>query len=255
MVFGGLNSFIEAQMISSGGAPDGANFSLSSVSSPGTSDSNPDVAYNRSHNEYLAVFEREYQNLPQVDTDLYGRLVSPSGIPIGAAPQIIYGDNVDQANPSVAAIPTTPGNGKYFIAWESLYAPGNINIYGRRFSRDLAADGLIRMLSNSLGNESHPAVAADEHTDRFLIAWSQPWGGASNSQIYAQYFPQDDEILGESFPLGGSLTGLYSDETAVSSGLPGDFLLAYRDTGMGKADSDIFGQILGIRRYIPLVIH
>ena len=254
MVLGGIHSTIEVQVISSSGVPDGGNLSLSATSGSSISDSNPDVAYNRSHNEYLVVWERVNQNIMPVDADLYGRLVSGNGAPQGPAAESISSEKDDQLNPTVAAIPTVPGEGKYFVAWESLYAPGNMNIYGKRLTHDLSSDSFIWMLSTSLLDDSNPSVAADEHSDQFLIAWSQPWGSGSNSQISVRYFPQETNTQGDSFQIGGYQTGMYSSQPATVAGTSGDFLVAFSDLTLGLPDKDIFGQLLGNRQYIPLTI-
>ena len=110
------------------------------------------------------------------------------------------------------------------------------------------------MLSGSQKSDWAPAVAADEYSDQFLVAWSQPSDSLAASRIYARYVSQNDDDLDADIALGGYQTGLFSSDPAVSAGLPGDFLLAFKDTAQGASDSDIFGQLLGNRQYIPLVV-
>ncbi len=255
MVFGGVHSNIEGQLISSNGIPQDSNFPLSEAISGSNafSDGNPDLTYNLSRNEFLAVFERAYDSTSV--QDIYGRLVTGDGTPLGTSADVISGTADDKLNPAVAAIPSVPHEGKYLVAWESQYSAGNINIYGKRFKHDLSGDGIILMLSASSKSDSSPAVAADEHTEQFLVAWSQPSDLLVTRQIFAQYISQVNDDLGDDMPIGSTQESLLALEPAVASGLPGDFLVAFSDTRAGSPDSNIFGQLLGIRQYIPLIMH
>jgi hypothetical protein len=254
LVSGAFYSTIEGKLLSSSGNPQGSNFQLSEPISgpPAFSDQNPDLTYNRSRNEFLAVFERTYDS--KGVKDIYGRLVTGNGNPLNSSAEPISGTADDKLNPSVAAIPTVLHEGKYFVAWESQYSPGNNNIFGKRFTHDLSGDGIILMLSGSQKSDWAPAVAADEYSDQFLVAWSQPSDSLAASRIYARYVSQNDDDLDADIAIGGYQTGLFSSDPAVSADLPGDFLLAFKDTSQGASDSDIFGQLLGNRQYIPLVV-
>lgn len=254
LVSGASYSTIEGQLLSSSGIPQGSNFLLSEPIGSGISfsDSNPDLTYNRSRNEFLAVFERIYDS--KGVQDIYGRLVTGTGMPLEAAADVISATPDDQLNPAAAGIPTVPHEGKFFVAWESQYSPGNNDIFGKRFLHDLSGDGIILSLSNSSKSDVHPAVAADEYADRFLIGWSQPAEILATSQIFATYVSQSNDNLGEDIPVGGYQTGLSAYYPTISAGLPGDFLVTFTDMAPGASDSDIFGQILGLRQYIPLTI-
>jgi hypothetical protein len=72
--------------------------------------------------------------------------------------------------------------------------------------------------------------------------------------ISARYVSQENDILGSEMMIGGFHAGLFSTMPALASGLPGDFLVAFSDTQPGMVDSDIFGQLVGTRQYIPLTI-
>lgn len=253
LVNGDQYSTIEGQLLSNAGAPQGSNFHLSEPIGLGISfsDSNPDLTYNRSRNEFLAVFERNYETkgLP----DIYGRLVTGTGTPLDAAASVVSATSDGQYDPAAAAIPTVPHEGKFFVAWVSQYSPGNDNIFGKRFKHDLSGDGIILSLSDSPSYDFHPAVAADEYSDRFLIAWSQPDNILVKQQIYATYVSQSNDNLGDDIPVGGYQTGLFAFYPAISAGLPGDFLVTFMDRVPTAKDTDIFGQILGLRKYIPLM--
>jgi len=73
-------------------------------------------------------------------------------------------------------------------------------------------------------------------------------------QIFAQYISQVNDDLGDDIPIGSTQESLLALEPAVSNGLPGDILVAFTDSRAGAPDSDIFGQLLGIRQYIPLIM-
>ena len=85
---------------------------------------------NRSRNEYLVVWEQEDPG--PGDFDIYGRRVQGFGTPMHPESIEIRRGGADQLAPAVAAIPTSPNQGRYLVVWEDHWVPGDIDIHGRR---------------------------------------------------------------------------------------------------------------------------
>ncbi len=238
---------IEAQVLSSAGAPQGSNFSIQN----GTwqySHERPDVAYNRSRNEYLVVWQ--WLNKSANEYDIYGRLVTGNGTVL-PGPFAVDASSLDETNPAVAAIPTVPDEGRYFVAWQSPNL--GQDIYGRRLKADGSQDGFPHWLSTGSLNDTEPSVAGSEGGREFLVAWTHAWGGGAHSNVYARTVALEGSALGPETDVGGGVSGWASDAAAVAAGRLSDFLVAYQDIGTYSTDPDIYGRLWGIRVYLPLV--
>jgi hypothetical protein len=248
----GISYEIEGQVLSGTGALEGGNFLISASPVWNIDDRNADIAYNRSRNEFMVVWEQHDTNTS--DTDIYGRRLEGNGTPIGPGPHIINSSTDIEDNPSVAAIPTVPNEGKYLVAWVSPYSLGNDNIYVQRYKGDGSQDSAIRMISSSPLSDSNPAVAGSESAGQFLVTWTQPPGGGTLSNIKARTFSLDAEVMGPETSIGGRFSGWTADNSAVTNGRLGDYLVVYNDQTLYTPDNEIFGQLLGNRQYLPVVV-
>ena len=106
---------IEGQVVSSSGSLDGSGFTISQ--DPGGAPRyDPDLAYNRSRNEYLVVWRQKDPG--PGDYDIYARRVQGYGTPMHPESIEIRRGGGDQEAPAVAAIPTVPNQGQYLVVWE-----------------------------------------------------------------------------------------------------------------------------------------
>jgi hypothetical protein len=209
----------------------------------------PDLAYNRSRNEFLVV----WRQMPSGgDYDVYGRRVKMAGGAgtLGAAFPIATSAD-DEVTPAVAAVPTVPNEGQYLVAWER---DSGINRDIR--ARTVAGDGTLgsaRALANTGWSEHSPAVAGCESSHQFLATWV--WIPVVTPPAMMQV--QGRALALDGVPLDGTTTvgGGQVFEVAVASGPVGDFLVAFDDNEViGTSNRGIYGWLWGNRIYIPLVL-
>lgn len=229
---------IQGQAVSSDGTPDAA-CNLIAEASWSVGHERPALAYNRSRNEYLVVWQQWTS-----DCDVYGRRVQGNGTPMGAGPQAISAQPDDDTRPAVAALPTEPGQGKYLVLYESPnYLPPVSNIYGVRLTGELVREGSVLWLSQFNAEDRSPAVAGQESNHHYLAVWSR------NGGVMAREVSLEGEILSENPDTGGD-----QDQPDVAAGPIGSFLTVYQLDVPG-GDQEIFAWMWGTRLYIPLVLN
>ena len=246
-VQGNIASDIEGQALFSLGGLDGSNF----IIAQGTwseDHEQPDLAYNRAHNEFLTAWRRQ----DSTGFDIYGRRVKMAGgvgpmgsaFPIASQSGAVLGT---VSHPAVAAIPKPPGVGQYLVVWERLFAPGDRDIIGQRVDGDENLQGTFVDVT-SLGSEDtfNPAVAGNESAQQYLVAWTYDDPGLFGHGIFGRTVSTAN-LLGETAIVGGT----FGDHAAVASGWLGDFMVAFNDS---VSSQDIYGRLWGNRVYLPLVL-
>jgi hypothetical protein len=206
---------------------------------------NPDVAYNRSRNEFLVAWEQESGG----QWDVFARRVTGSGVPLFPAPITIDSSANDQRNPAVAAIPTAPNYGSYLVVYDREFSSSERDIYARKVNGD-GTTGLITPISIPHEDEYAPVIAGDETSQRYLAAWRR--------EDYAS--PQSwDGMVAWQLDLGGSqighshvIGGLDAEHVSVAAGSVGDYLMVYDDPL--AASRAIVGALLGKRAYLPAML-
>jgi hypothetical protein len=232
-------------MVSSLGQPIGNPFWLDTGIGSAV---NIDLAFNRSRNEFLAVYESDEWFVTGWETNIQANIIYGDGTPKPS--QInIYTDRKDQKSPSVAAIPTAPHKGQYLVVYEHYHSPTDIDIHGRKVTGEGNFDDFAFVISNTTFEEKHPTVAGNEDADQYLVAWKK--GTATHPVIQVQEI--DRSGIYPLFLLDGDLISAGADHghPAISSGPSGDFLVAFEASNL---DYGIFGHIWGIRLYLPLSI-
>ncbi len=242
------SSGIWSQGLTSSGALDGAAQQVSQQSST-LMPEQPDVAYNRSRNEFLIVWQETVLG----DIDVYARRFKLSG---GAAP---LGDeffianyiHVDEVAPAVAAIPTIPNEGQYLVAWE-VDTGTDHNIRAMTVSWD-GTLGALRTLADTPRGEYRPAVAGSESNHQFLVTWT--WipvvTPPAMMQVQSRTLALDGTLLHDTILVGGGQVF----DLAVAAGPTGDYLITFDDNEVfGISNRGIYGRLWGSRVYLPLVV-
>ncbi len=206
----------------------------------------PALAYNRSRNEYLVVWQR----IAGADIDVYGQRVKLAG---GADVlesnfPIAFQLSIDEIEASVAAIPTVPQEGRYLVAWEQ-----DGDIYARSIAGDMSQGSGWIPLADTPWGEYRPAVAGNEDNDQFLVTWT--WIPVSTStammQVQGRTLALDGTLLKDTTLIGGGQVF----DSAVAAGSGGDFLVAFDDNEtFGTSSRGIYGRLWGERVYLPLVL-
>ncbi|MFQ5859867.1 MAG: hypothetical protein ACE5LU_30090, partial [Anaerolineae bacterium] len=241
-VSGSVANDIEGQVLSNSGAPVGSNF-LIAGGTWSASHERPDLAYNRSRNEFLVVWEQETSS----QHDVYGRRVKLAGgpAPLGTSFAITDWAN-EEIDPAVAAIPRPSGVGKYLVVFRTE-ACGDSDIQGQRVTGEGALEGSrftvagSALCQGSVLDLSRPAIAGDEGAEQYLVAWSQTSALIANVLVRGQVVSIGGTLVGQETGLGG----IVADRVAVASGGDGDYLVAFDDHPPLENDRDIYGQLWG----------
>jgi hypothetical protein len=244
---GTAGSSIDAQVYEYNGAPNGSSFDVipyrfyASESPP----EEPDLAYNRSRNEFLVAWQQEP---PGGDYDIYGqrvKLTGGAGVQGSAFPVATSG--TDETNPAVAAIPTVPNAGQYLVAWEK-----GTDVEARTVS-GVGTTGTLRSLASTGWTEHSPAVAGCESTQQFLAVWV--WipvvTPPAMMQVQARTLALDGTLVDDTTNAGGGQ--VFAAD--VAAGPTGDVLVAFDDNAtIGTSNRGIYGRLWGHRVYFPVVM-
>ena len=167
-------------------------------------ESNPQVAYNSTDNEYLIIWE--HRNVDSITTgsgtidiiqnDIHGQRVSSNGSVLGS-PIVITNGSLDQSTPSVAFGST---NGQYLVVWQDTQSTGETDIYGQRIGRTGALAGGKIAISTWEYNQVKPRLAYNNKANEFLILWEDHhWGWGDARDIYAQRVNGSGILQGANF--------------------------------------------------------
>lgn len=210
----------------------------------------PEVAYNRSRNEFLVAWQQ--QTGGGGDFDVYARRVKMTGgAGVSGSAFVIANSADDEIAPSVAAIPTVTDQGQYLVTWghESGFTR---DIQGRPVA-GVGTPGVTVTLADTPWSEHSPAVAGCESNQQFLVVWV--WIPVVTPpgimQVQARTLALDGTPLHDTTYVGGGQVF----QAAVAAGPTGDFLVAFDDNEVtGTANRGIYGRVWGNRVYLPLVL-
>jgi hypothetical protein len=235
---------ILAQVVTPSGSLEGGTVTVS-TSTELREDS--DLAYNRARNEFLVVWRQYYG---AGDRDIYARRVKMAGgMDVLGDPFSICTLGNDDYAPAVAALPYPASNGQYTVAWMARPSAGDGDIMARQVSGDGSSVSGYMFVAVAEVDELNPAVAGDESGRRYLITWSrsaEPPLGLNYINGRAVSVEGD---MGQETNFGGR----FAYYPAVAAGPLGDFLVAFEDSAL-TSNVGIYGQLLGNRVYIPLVL-
>ena len=143
---------------------------------------NPKVAYGRAVEEFLVVWANEYQSgtLPMY---ISGRRVKAdgSGLPGSSSDLTISHATENRVNPDVTY---NLARNEYLVVYDNA-----VDIFGIRLTGDLSHNfGGEFGIAGWPDTEIHPAVAACDQADQYLVAWQS---SAGNQDIYARFVKGD----------------------------------------------------------------
>lgn len=201
------------------------------VSTPGTRNRDPHVAWNGS--SFLVVWEKTFSS---TDHDVLGRRVSVDGAVLGASTITISTPTTEQLSPTVAAAGTPAAGSTFYVTWADN-RNGNYDIYGARVdSNGTILDPSGKRATQGTRDEFVPDVA---------------WNGTSFQVVYQyQFSATDPDILGQQVNssadpiLGPQLisTALASESDPAVASDGAKWLVVWADGRSGN--SDIYGTTL-----------
>jgi hypothetical protein len=234
-----------ARSYNASGEPDGEGFSIRSIDSGSISTYN--LAYNFSRNEFLVVWD-EYQTIYDVFAQRVLMEVPPGKL--GDPFQVSGTTGTDwDHKPSVAALPTLPGQGKYLVVWANYL--DNCQMWGRLVNNDGTGMGALTALSYKpkdmlAGNSDVAGLGSSQ----FQAVWDSSDYGYYGSFILGRSYSLDD-VAGEG-PLWHGGTMSYGP--AIAAGYANTYLVVYFDTPPGSDDWGLWGRVFGVTwNYLPIV--
>ena len=209
----------------------------------------PALTYNPSRDEYLAVWTGE--TATDGEEEIFGRLLEPTGVPIGGQFRISTmgpdgNGNFDAADPTAAY---NPAANEYLIAWDgddntAPLVDGEDEIFAQRLSATGAEVGTDDQRISAMGpdgNVDYQALAAtvayNSATNEYLVAWNADDNTAplvdDEFEIYAQRLSAtgaevgiDDQRISSMGPDGNII---YDDDdpSATYNSTTNEYLIAW----------------------------
>jgi hypothetical protein len=235
---------IWARSIQSDGSADGGTLLIRDLSNTLLPEQ-PDLAYNRSRNEFLVVWQ---QTSGLGDRDIHGRRVAMTAPPSMPATSFgIITSTGDETVAAVTAVPIPRSAGQYLVTWQT-----GQDIQARTVS-GLETLGSIRDLANTGWGEYRPAAAGCESNLQFLVVWT--WVPVSTPpammQVQGRTLAVDGAPLQDTTFIGGSQVF----DAAVAAGPACSYLVAFDDNAtLGSWSRGIYGRLWGNAVYLPLVL-
>jgi hypothetical protein len=239
---------VEAQIVTSYGALENANFLIAAGNSSFIH-YEPDLAYNRSRNEYLVAWVQEEKAIGQ--TDIFARRVTADGVILDGTAITIGYHTTPETGPVVAAIPTVPNFGMYAVAWEMHYSATDSDIYARGVT-GLGVVNPVVLVTATGDNERYPAIVGNEARGEFLVSWTGPYPAPFiNTGIWARPLLLNGALTSQRTLAAGS----FADYSALATGSTGDYLMVYQDPNLFvPVTLDIWGRLWGNRNYLPAIM-
>jgi len=236
---------IYGQRLAANGSPIGGDFR---VSGPAALDHEgpPAAAWSEATGGYLVVWE-DRRDTATRGYDIYGRLLHVGGTPAGGDFRVSRGDTtVHETAPAVA---WSPAAEEWLVVWgdHRNWATRNWDIYGQRVDATGLRVGPNLRISRTPGPtyEGFPAVAWNEATDRYLVAWQDSRREATRGwDIYAQYLDWQGVPVASNLRISTGLTPAHQDHAAVAANPEaGQNLVVWEDSRREATRGwDIYGQ-------------
>jgi hypothetical protein len=233
---------IEARTLSGDGATVGTILEMTTLL-PIVEPSHPDVAYNSARDQSLVVWQQWASVSDTTQHDIRGQAIHMTGVAHLEGPNFgIHATADEEMAPAVGAVAQPADTGKYLVVCQRYY-PGGSTIDGQLVTGNGTLDPYVR-ISPSFGG-SIPAVAGNEATQGYLVAWLQ-----GSSEIQAREVSAWGYAVGTARSLPGQLTS----HPAIASGPLGDFLITVDDRALPGYPFDVLGYLWGVRVYLPVVL-
>jgi len=149
----------------------------------------------------------------------------------------------DELDPNVAALPAPASvGGRYLVVARRLYG-GMSLIDGWAVDADTGVRAYLLPISDDLG--FGPAVAGNESSQQYLVAWEE-----DSMRLKACTISGEGVVN----PACGKLSGRSFSGHAIASGDLSDFLVGFQNRLESGYPVDVFGWLWGYRVFVPLVL-
>jgi len=182
------NQDIYGQRVLANGTPSGVAFPICNDT---TNQSNPDVVYNATGNEYLVVWYDE-RNFATTGWNIYGQRVTASGtVTVAGAPIPVSTAAGDQYDPSVT---WNSDDDEYLVAWRDgrNFGSAGYDVYGQRVLASGALGGGEIGIASVSGTQTAPHVNYISTLGRYFVTWADDRNAATTGwDLYGQNLNAD----------------------------------------------------------------
>lgn len=167
---------------------------------------------------------------------LYGRLFNAQGEPVGDEFSMAAGDELIQANPSVAALPG--GGFTVFYSQQEGTATRRWDVYGQNFGADGVASGpAFRVNDYTTGDQFGPKVATQG--DNHFVVWTSIGQDGSREGVYGRMLTAG-ALAGDEFRVNTTIVSRQMHPAVAVDG-QGRFLSMWAGF-TGETGFDLFAQ-------------
>ena len=220
----------------------GADFRVNQSTSAGVEQSMPAVAWNDTANQFLVVWE---DGRAAGQSDIYGRLVSRSGIPVGAD-RLISGASAVGPDRTPAVAWNAEEN-QYLVVWADVRdaTTRGTDVYGRLVGASGAPLGGNFRISGpaATGNETSPAVTWNGTRNEYLVVWADDREWAYHpGDIYGRRLAADGKRQGGEIQVTASAWDIAQEPAVAWNASRNEYLVVWEDW---RNIFDIYGRRLG----------
>jgi hypothetical protein len=217
----------------------GSPMLIGDFSDQGVDAKDPAVAYNSQRQEYLVVW---WNDRPGCD-DIFGRLVSANGVPLGSRfpianqcpgerwyPDVTYNTQRNEYLVvwGYSATPTTP---PFCIRAQRLEATGNT----------IGSVIDITDCSSTTNFGFSPAVAYASTEDKYLVVWSGRASSATSLNVMGQVVAHDSSLIGGNFTIAqGDASYSHEEPDLAYNHKRNEYMVAWQRRAIGTTYVDIF---------------
>jgi hypothetical protein len=191
----------------------------------------PSVANDPSGN-FMVVWQNGPGNPTLPPYDVFGRLYSSTGMPVGEAFRVNTYEAGSQHRPSVAA----DAAGNFVVVWRGEHFDGP-GVFGQRYDPAGVASGPQFRVGHTAVVGS-PAVAADANGN-FVVVW--PEGSGYSSSIFGQRYASSGAPLGTEFRVN-EITTTSQSFAKVAADSQGNIVVAWAGVGQDGSDYGVLAR-------------
>ncbi|MDD5036562.1 MAG: hypothetical protein PHE55_17605, partial [Methylococcaceae bacterium] len=229
----GNSNRILGRRVAKDGAFQGTPFVVSQrvVSNSSLGGINAKAAYNSKRNEYIVVYEREYDG--STEKGIYGQRIGTDGALIGKEFAIVQADG--QFGPVIAY---NANADRYQVAWKNNVG----QIVGLQLDNLGAALSGIVFLSPQSSSASNPALVFNPKTNRYLLVFEAV--SQTVSDIFGQIINADGSLNGGVFAITNAPEKQTSPSLVVNS-TENRYAVIWSDNRKTPSPGlDVYGQLL-----------
>lgn len=206
------------------------------ISGSGAQAMSPAVAWNGTDNEYLVVWE-DWRDPDTRGADIYGRRLSPAGVPSANSFRI----STATADDTLPAVAWNSAGNEYLVVWYD-----GVGIRGRRVSAagvpqggDFVVDG-----AGALPAVDRPAVAWNDLDRNYLIAWIDARNDATRGlDVYGRRVSAGGVPQGGDFRISGTQAKYDEWEPALAWNGTDGYLVVWSDfRSLPSRGADVYGR-------------